>query len=289
MLALSWALALGLVLLLPPWAPRPGAAPPRPCPALLAAGALLARVGAAAALLPGHRAPRARQRQAGQRPQLPPAAPAARLRRRRRRLPGRPARAGPGWCSAPGAGSAPARGVAPAAGAAASQRPVGAAALLRLPAGHAAAGVGEPGQRLLAARALGRAGGQLAPVLCPVRAQPAALHVEERRVPPLGALGPARRRRRGGPCCRRTAQPCPRCPKLSWALAPPASTGDPGRALGKRKCPAFNGLGHRRLLGKYPQPERRLRRKRSSINRCEDFAFDLSGIPEPRFQCTCGP
>ena len=43
MLALSWALALGLVLLLPPWAPRPGAAPPRVhYPALLAAGALLA-------------------------------------------------------------------------------------------------------------------------------------------------------------------------------------------------------------------------------------------------------
>ncbi|XP_010829335.1 PREDICTED: probable G-protein coupled receptor 88 [Bison bison bison] len=44
MLALSWALALGLVLLLPPWAPRPGAAPPRVhYPALLAAGALLAQ------------------------------------------------------------------------------------------------------------------------------------------------------------------------------------------------------------------------------------------------------
>ena len=112
-------------------------------------------------------------------------------------------RAGPGWCSAPGAGSAPARGVAPAAGAAASQRPVGAAALLRLPAGHAAAGVGEPGQRLLAACALGRAGGQLAPVLCPVRAQSATLHVEERRVPPLRALCPAWHRRRGGRCCRR--------------------------------------------------------------------------------------
>ena len=44
MLALSWALALGLVLLLPPWAPRPGAAPPRVhYPALLAAAALLAQ------------------------------------------------------------------------------------------------------------------------------------------------------------------------------------------------------------------------------------------------------
>uniref|UniRef100_A0A8B7US17 Probable G-protein coupled receptor 88 n=2 Tax=Castor canadensis TaxID=51338 RepID=A0A8B7US17_CASCN len=44
MLALSWAIALGLVLLLPPWAPRPGAAPPQlHYPALLAAGALLAQ------------------------------------------------------------------------------------------------------------------------------------------------------------------------------------------------------------------------------------------------------
>nr|XP_025852239.1 probable G-protein coupled receptor 88 [Vulpes vulpes] len=44
MLALSWALALALVLLLPPWAPRPGAAPPRlHYPALLAAAALLAQ------------------------------------------------------------------------------------------------------------------------------------------------------------------------------------------------------------------------------------------------------
>ncbi|OBS58045.1 hypothetical protein A6R68_10822, partial [Neotoma lepida] len=44
MLALSWALALGLVLLLPPWAPKPGAEPPQVhYPALLAAGALLAQ------------------------------------------------------------------------------------------------------------------------------------------------------------------------------------------------------------------------------------------------------
>lgn len=42
LLALPWALALALVLLLPPWAPRPGASHVH-CPALLAAGALLAQ------------------------------------------------------------------------------------------------------------------------------------------------------------------------------------------------------------------------------------------------------
>lgn len=197
MLALSWALALGLVLALPPWAPRPGpAAPGVHYPALLAAAALLAQT---ALLLHCYLGIVRRVRVSVKRVsvlnfhllhQLPGCAAAAAA------LPAAPRAPGPGAPALPAlSASTPPLPAPPAAPprATTAQRPVGAAAVLRLPAGHAAARVGQPGQRPCAARALGRAGGQLAPVLRAVCAQPAAVHLEERGVPPLRALRPARR------------------------------------------------------------------------------------------------
>lgn len=185
--------------------------------------------GAAAALLPRHRAPGAGQRQAGQRPQLPPPAPAA--------LPRRPA-------------AAPPRPAPP-------QQRLGAAALLRLPAGHPAAGLGQPARLLPAPGAGGAAGGQLAAALLALGAQPAALHVAQRGVPTGGALRPAPRRGLGRPATPRgrRRRPRHRRPALPAAAAAPGhGVRSPRRAALSAPGPRGARRGQPRRLRAPPAP-----------------------------------
>lgn len=197
-------------------APRPGRAGPD---------------GAAAPLLPRHRAAGAGQRQAGQRPQLPPPAPAA--------LPRRPA-------------AAPPRPAPP-------QQRLGAAALLRLPAGHPAPRLGQPAGFLPAPGAGGAAGRQLAAALLALGPQPAALHVAQRGVPTGGALRPAPRRG----LRRRPATPRRRHRPRRRRSALPAAAAAPGHGVQRRRRAALSAPGGPRGTARgAPAPPRPAARRR---------------------------
>ena len=112
-------------------------------------------------------------------------------------------------------------------------------ALLRLPTGHAAPGLGQPPRLLPAARAAGAPGRQLAAALLALSPEPAALHLAQRGIPPGGALRSAPRRRiLRRPATRRRRRSRRRRPALPAAAAAPEHGGQRRAALSGPRGPA---------------------------------------------------